>query len=574
MSQMGLTEFFSMEASEYLERLDALVSAPVPPDSEELLRLTRALRGSALMANQRSIATAAAAFETLARAVREHSQPWDEATRQLSIRAVDDLKVLVRSVNDWTDAAERRAAGITSELERATGRPSGAQPTAEDRGLDAGTRAFLAREGAAVASALHEAARSMQQNPQAPEPLERVLKVMQPLRGVAILSEIPPLNDVLQGVEQAVGEVSRRRERIDGADLLFEAAAKALSRAAREIAAAGRADPESVETRDFAHRLSALLELDQEAVPIDSLFFDDDGPHIVERGTATARPARLGRLELVSHGEHLELAADELQRAPSTTQRELRAQALAGTFRALASATGGPLEAAVSAFGHAAREAVARGAALHHTERIAEHLRAAGVVLSETAEGDEAALAERLRTLVAKVNALPKAPAPKPVATTESAAPRRPPAASAAFETEPTPSAAPAAPRPPAQVTRPRRAVQKTPAPGLHKETGDLVGSWIRYERYAGALGFGAASLDDLIAGPPTDPADDGGVAEESVVPIRDLSYRGPAALERALALREKIQAELKAEAFDLPRVRELIKEVFDLVELGRDPRP
>ena len=69
-SQMGLTEFFAMEASEYLERLDALVSAVAPPEGEEFLRLARALRGSALMANQQAIAGAAAAFETLARSVR------------------------------------------------------------------------------------------------------------------------------------------------------------------------------------------------------------------------------------------------------------------------------------------------------------------------------------------------------------------------------------------------------------------------------------------------------------------------------------------------------------------------
>ena len=49
--QMGLTEFFAMEAGGYLDRLDTLVSGPVGPDRDELVRLTRALRGSALMAN-------------------------------------------------------------------------------------------------------------------------------------------------------------------------------------------------------------------------------------------------------------------------------------------------------------------------------------------------------------------------------------------------------------------------------------------------------------------------------------------------------------------------------------------
>src|SRR5207302_74359 len=65
---------------------------------------------------------------------------------------------------------------------------------------------------------------------------------------------------------------------------------------------------------------------------------------IVRRGTAASstRPATLGRLELVSHGEHLRQAADSLERAPSATQRELRAHTLAGTFRVLGAAGGGP----------------------------------------------------------------------------------------------------------------------------------------------------------------------------------------------------------------------------------------
>src|SRR3989304_4552318 len=48
-------------------------------------------------------------------------------------------------------------------------------------------------------------------------------------------------------------------------------------------------------------------------------------------------------MELVTHGEHLRQAADSLERAPSTIQRELRAHTLAGTFRALANVGGGVL---------------------------------------------------------------------------------------------------------------------------------------------------------------------------------------------------------------------------------------
>jgi chemotaxis protein histidine kinase CheA len=107
--QMGLTEFFAMEAGEYLERLDGLVSAAVGPDRDEFVRLARALRGSALMANQQTIGAVAAALEGLARAVKEERVEWNEATRQRTIGAVDGLKILVRNAANWSDRDKTRA---------------------------------------------------------------------------------------------------------------------------------------------------------------------------------------------------------------------------------------------------------------------------------------------------------------------------------------------------------------------------------------------------------------------------------------------------------------------------------
>ena len=120
--QYGIADFFAMEAGEYLERLDALVSAAGPPNGEDLQRLTRALRGAALMANQQPIAAAAGSFEHLARAVREGRHAWDEGTQQLAIRTVDDLKVFVRHARDWSDADTARARELAATLERAGGR--------------------------------------------------------------------------------------------------------------------------------------------------------------------------------------------------------------------------------------------------------------------------------------------------------------------------------------------------------------------------------------------------------------------------------------------------------------------
>src|SRR3989441_989173 len=185
-----------LEAGEYLERLDALLGKP-EPGGEEFARLTRALRGSALMANQAAIARAAAGLEALARAVREGRRAWDVATKQLAVRAVDDLKLLVRRAATWTDADTAKATALGAELERLAGRPSGGVRSGEALGLDAGARAFVAREGAAVASALDRAAQALRTNPLAHDPLQHVLRALQPLRGLAALNDLPPLPDLL-----------------------------------------------------------------------------------------------------------------------------------------------------------------------------------------------------------------------------------------------------------------------------------------------------------------------------------------------------------------------------------------
>jgi chemotaxis protein histidine kinase CheA len=565
--QMGLTDFFAMEAGEYLERLDELVSGRGKPNMEEVLRLARALRGSALMASQQTISNTAAALERLIRIVREDRVPWDEATKQLSIRAVDDLKVLVRGVRGWSDAHEQRAQRIRQELERVAGPPTGltGQHAAikTDTGLDTGTRAFIGREGASVASALDQAAKALQQNPLAHDPLTRVLKVMQPLRGLAVLSELPPVPDLLEGIEQAIGELQRRHDPVPDAALLFNAAAKAVSRSAQEIATHGSANPDSAEAQDFAKRLGRLIEGD--AVPIQSLYFNDQGPHVVEQGAAPSRPGRLGQVELVSHGEHLQKAADELERAQSQTQRALRAQALTPTFRALAGQTGGPLADAVADFAQAARNALARGTAAAQAEQFAKHLRTVGKVLSTAGQEDESSAAGRVKAVAVEILGAPRGAAAAPPGRPTSAA-----EAAAAPPRRPTPTAGAA-------------------EPGRSAEAPTLAGSWTRYERLVAERGLGPASLDELVKGapraqpvpsvpsaPPASPASPASSASpagqgmgEEVVHINSLLYSGSAALERADELRQEVHVVVSGPTIDRTKLTDLIEEFFDLVELG-----
>lgn len=562
---LGINDFFALEAGEYLDRLDGLMQTPAPPAADELVRLARALRGSALMANQQPIARAAMGFEALARALREGRRQWDAATKQVAIHAIDDLKIFVRKAGSWTADDTARAETLGSQLEQLGGRPSGQVRAAEALGLDAGARAFVAREGAAIASALDRAARVLRANPLAHDPLQQVLKALQPLRGLAALNDLPPLPDLLEGIERAIGELARTTASPAPGDQLgelFQMAATSIAHAAREVAERGRPDPESAEFRKFASLLVRFMESEPDVVPIESI------GTIVKRGTPSSRPATLGRLELVSHGEHLRQAADSLERAPSATQRELRAHTLGGTFRALGSAGGGPVAERVAEFAQAAREAVSSGVAVNQSALFAAELRKAGEILSGSRTGDEATTAAALATITVAIRRLgggATAPAVEttPVVPIESLAPTSAPAA-------PTPALSTPADR--ARRSGPARApaAAAEPPPGEGAESSpDIAGSWMRYQRMV-AAGVGPASLEELIRGPSADtarpPAAAPAAAAAPVVDIRTLVYRGDRARQRAQELRA---AARRASGDEL---RAIIDEVCDLVVLAIEP--
>ncbi|MGH7590058.1 MAG: Hpt domain-containing protein, partial [Gemmatimonadales bacterium] len=214
---LGMLDYFAMEAGEYLDRLRGLVAPAEPPAGPELVRFARALRGSALMANLQPIARAANGLEGLARALRDGQRTWDPATRTAAVRAVETLTGFVQRAGKWTEADGAQAEGLTRELEALAGpaaaplrAPSGstAAPGA-GAGLDAGARAFAAREGALIASALGQAAQALRTAPPAKDAMAALLRRMQPLRGLAAVGDLPPLRDVLDAVDRAVSELGR-----------------------------------------------------------------------------------------------------------------------------------------------------------------------------------------------------------------------------------------------------------------------------------------------------------------------------------------------------------------------------
>jgi hypothetical protein len=613
-SPLAMADFFALEAGEYLERLDALLAPEGAPAADEFVRLARALRGSALMASQTPIARAAAGLESLARGLREGRRGWDPGTRQVAIRAVDDLKVLVRRVSAWTEAETAKAEALGRELEQLSGRPSAMVRTAESLGLDAGARAFVAREGAAIASSLDRAATALRAGASARDPLQHVLRSLQPLRGLAALNDLPPLPDVLEGIERAAAEVSRSNQPAPAsAPDFFQSAAAAIAQAAREVADRGRPEPEGPAFRAFAGQMARFFDREPVIVPISDLYFDDAGPHVVQRGAGAAQAAPLSRVELVSHGEHLRLAADAIERAPSATQRELRVHTLAGTFRALSVAGDGALPKSLSRFVDAAREAVALGYAVSESAQFAAALRQASGLLAGAAGADDARLAAGLSEVAASLTTLaaPAPPPPPPPAPPEPAPMPIPQLAEdleAFAPPEPVVPIEDLAPPPPAEldlepasafdlaelfgVTEAETAPELTPAASHRKrpmpplvltersevpaETPDLVGSWLVYERMV-AGGIGPASLEVLlgVAAEPAAPARDTtrppvpsftAPVELPIVDVQTLLYRGRRALVRAQELRVLAR---QASPDQLPA---LFEEVCDLVVLALEP--
>src|SRR5215207_2624497 len=277
---LGTADFFALEAGECLDRLETLIESNTPPPGDEFLRMARVLRGSALMAGQPQIAKAAAGLETLARTYRDQRGAWDASVREHLAQAIEEFRLLIRRVREWDEADTDRAIRLGRDLESLAGKQSNESATQSAEStrpaLHTGVRAFVAREGALIASALDRAARTLRATPADREPLYNVIRRMQSLRGLAELGELAPLPEILDGLELAVGDLTRLFAPPPGVDEVMDAAAQALTRISRDIAEQGRPDPEAVESRRFTELLLRAFAVERDVVPIESLYVDGD----------------------------------------------------------------------------------------------------------------------------------------------------------------------------------------------------------------------------------------------------------------------------------------------------------
>ncbi len=409
---LGVDDFFSLEAGEYLERLGSLAATPGLPNGDELVRFTRALRGSALMANQQAIARAASGLEHLVRSYRDGRRPWDADLSAVAREAVDVLRTLVERVRMWSAEDAARAERLALHLEKAAGGVPRPITTPTPSASETGVRAFLARESAALGSVLDQAARGLKSGSVSVDALQGVFRRMQPLRGLAALADYPPLPDLLDGIERTVNGVAQLEVPAKDGSERLDAAAAALSRAARDIADRGRPDVDGEEFRRFAGLLTGP-ETDEPAIlEIDTLFFaGEDG--VIQRGVVPRTPsgAAMGAAPVVARGEHLCQAADEILQATSSSQRDLRLHLLLRDLRTLGPGMPKGLDVPVEAFAVAARAAVSRGVAAVDPTRFAGLIREAGTRLRSFSEVTQpTTLAHVFRELVAEMEELRPVP--------------------------------------------------------------------------------------------------------------------------------------------------------------------
>jgi chemotaxis protein histidine kinase CheA len=592
----GFLDFFILEASECVEMLDGLLARASAtgggaPDAEGIARNARALRGSATMAKLTPFAELATSLERVARGLRDGSVAWSPAVSGTLVATIDDLKMLIRSVRSWSIADDQRAANRSAELTRIA---PAATPSASSTPAAAAGGGFFAAESSNIAAGLELLAT----RPNDRDAAVNVLRRVRAMRGVAGIKDVAPLSDVMTGAELVAKPLELGQGPLDADRIAFLRAAAALLRHAAGAMREGRpADAPSPERDTFVAALARFESKEQDAsriVPITDLFYADGGPHVVSASPhPPTTPAERFRLEVVSQGEHLkglvvQARRDRDAQAMERVRRDLR-HALAA-LRSDAESFG---EEGVAELIGAHFDAVKSldYLSLNALEALAEALASPGM------QG------ERLASQLAELklgrqvdqgigDAFAAVPGNAPVAPAAAvAAPPPRPSAPAPAQTAPQPSFSATAPTPvitpriradasmataaamPNAAPPTRNSVNSsasstpspTPPPPRAAPSGPRSRTPIGAPRVStprdtmAVLDQGIDSLSSIASHPMSEPVD---ISEQPLVPIDALLYRGRAAIERAIELRDEIRRGRSASD-------ETMAELFDLLDLA-----
>ena len=501
-SPAGFVDFFVLEASDYVEQLDGLLlrASATGPDASALQRIARALRGAATMAKLRSFADLAGTVERVGRGLHEGSQQWDPAMSAALVAAIDELKTLIHAARTWSAAEDQRAESRIASLAKYAPAAPAGSLSPPTGGGGGSTAMFFASEAANIGAGLE-----LLKTPAASSAtLTNVLARVRALRGVKGVSDFGALGDVLEAIEEAARarETGTRTEDPTERELLDAASVhlRALASALRGGAAPDVSDP--TKTRFYAalEAWNSRLVERERIVPIAELFYNDGASGVVD---AAASPP-------TSANERFRLELVSLGEHLHRVLDEIRAggagAGAGGRVRRDLSRALHASQAASTSFGErGVAEFIAARAARAESgdeESLGALSSLAAILTSPGGEGDD--LRRRLRGLVGTESpGTGEAEAPAAAATTSS--PKSVPASS-------------------------------------------LLDSTIE-------------ALDSLGENPFAAPVP---IPEDNVVPIDSLLYRGRAALDRALEIRDDLRK--RGASSD----QAALDELFDLLDLAR----
>jgi chemotaxis protein histidine kinase CheA len=283
-----LLEFFAEEANEYLDKMALALSAADSPDADELRRYSRALRGSARMADQEAVARAAGAFQGVAADLAAGRRHWGVDLRNTLESSLQEIREMVGSVSSPSPDTAKRAEALAQRLGETATPP--APPKDDDR-----FRRYLGTELRGLASDIGDSLVVLERDPRNREPLKRLLRRIRLLRGIEGVDDIPAVGPAVTALEEVILRIADTSATVGPGHLvLFRRARQALDDVATELI---RGDQPSfvgeggAEIEDLKEQVLETA-AQREITWISELFHEDPGPHIeqcpmAERGAGS-----------------------------------------------------------------------------------------------------------------------------------------------------------------------------------------------------------------------------------------------------------------------------------------------
>jgi chemotaxis protein histidine kinase CheA len=546
---VGFLDFFILEASDYIEQLDAQLRKGGGIDADAMQRVAKALRGSATMAKMPALSEMAAGVERVGRALKERSLDWNPALAGVVTSAIDDFKILLHNIRSWSPDDDTRARIRINELTKyvpvRTATPMNS-PTM------VGHDGYLATEASNIGAGLELLAT----RPNDKDAAANVLRRVRALRGIASIKDHPSLADVLEASELAahpleLGEPTLSPVRV----ALLTAAAQVLRGVSITIRGGKGFDPSSGDLTKFAAALDAMQETEsgtERVVPISELFYDDGGITLVQAApNPPTSPAERFRLEVVSQGEHLRRLVSDARGVRDDLARERVRRNLRQALSALRQAAESFGEQEVADFVADHSEA-----AIRLDVGALDSLDAFSSLLAQPAPGT-GPLRDRVAALQSARAA--GAPAAAPIAAAPAVAAAVPqqanPAAQSMTPVRSTQTIAPPS-LTPQQRDRPAAADVARTAASVAAASGIAAGA------LGQLLDTGIRNLGVLHTTPLSNPVP---LGEQPPVPIDVLLYRGRAAIMRARDIRDQVRRTAGSGPVD----PEVLGELFDLLDLA-----